>query len=463
MRLGYKLIFLLVLSSCNTTSEKSVQEDVANDKEMPQAKVKLMTLDPGHFHAYLVQKSTYQEVDSTVHVYAPNGPELDEHLIKIDQFNHRSENPTNWVEEVYRGDDYLEKMLTEKPGNVMMVAGNNAKKTKYIHEAVKAGINVLADKPMVIFPEDLELLQDAFKIASSKGLLIYDIMTERFEITTMLQKEFAQIATVFGELEMGTAENPAISKESVHHFYKYVAGNPLKRPAWFFDIEQEGAGIVDVSTHLVDLILWECFPEQPIYESDVEVLNAKKWATNLSNKQFEQVTGIDKYPEYLKKYVKGESLAVLSNGEFVFKTKGVHGKVSVVWNFQAPEGAKDTHYSIMRGSLANLVIKQDKEQNYKPTLYIEPVDKGKAANVETALQQAIDQLSKDFPGISTKASSNGWELIIPDELRKGHEAHFKQVTEKYLKYLEIGELPDWETQNMLTKYFITMEAYKKSQ
>ena len=45
--------------------------------------VKLITLDPGHFHAALVQKSMYDEVDSTVHVYAPEGNDLKLHMDKI--------------------------------------------------------------------------------------------------------------------------------------------------------------------------------------------------------------------------------------------------------------------------------------------------------------------------------------------------------------------------------------------
>ena len=85
-------------------------------------------------------------------------------------------------------------------------------------------------------------------------------MTERFEITTMLQRALSQQRDLFGTLEKGTPENPAISKISVHNFSKVVAGAQLKRPQWFFDPEQQGAGIVDVTTHLVDLVQWEAFP-----------------------------------------------------------------------------------------------------------------------------------------------------------------------------------------------------------
>ena len=308
------------------------------------------------------------------------------------------------------------------------------------------------------------MLKEAYNLAAENGVLLYDIMTERYEITTILQKELSGQADLFGELEKGTPDNPAISKESVHHFFKYVAGQPLIRPAWFFDVSQQGEGIVDVSTHLVDLILWECFPEEGIdYQTDVALISAKRWATPLRPDQFQRVTGLDAYPDFLKKDIVQDSmLNVYSNGAFVFTTRGVHGKVSVTWNYQAPEGAKDTHFSVMRGTKTNLVIRQDKEQQYKPTLYVEPVKNTDKTELEGALRTAITKLAGRYPGLSFKASTGGWEIIIPDEYKVGHEAHFAQVTEKYLQYLVDGKLPDWEIQNTLTKYYVTTQAYTMS-
>jgi hypothetical protein len=77
-------------------------------------KVRLITLDPGHFHAALVQKSMYSGIDSIVYVYAPKGPDVQSHLDKITAYNKRAANPTYWKEDVYLGDDFLEKMLSEK-------------------------------------------------------------------------------------------------------------------------------------------------------------------------------------------------------------------------------------------------------------------------------------------------------------------------------------------------------------
>jgi hypothetical protein len=47
-----------------------------------------------------------------------------------------------------------------------------------------------------------------------------------------------------------------------------------------------------------------------------------------------------------------------ANGEFTYTLRGVHAKVSVLWNFEAPAGAGDTHDSLLRGTKASLHIRQ---------------------------------------------------------------------------------------------------------
>jgi len=427
-----------------------------------QGEVKLMTLDPGHFHAALVQKNMYEQVDPTVYVYAPEGVDIQMHLDRIDAYNTRTETPTSWVEKVYTGPDYLEKMLSEKPGNVMITAGNNSKKTDYILKSVEAGINVLADKPMVIAPEEFPKLEKAFQAAAENGVLLYDIMTERYEITTTLQRELSKLPEVFGKLQQGTAENPAITKESVHHFFKYVSGNPLTRPAWYFDTKQQGEGIVDVTTHLVDLIQWEAFPEVVLQKEDVNLLSARHWTTEITPEMFQKVTGLDSYPDFLQKDVDNDVLKVFCNGEINYTLKDVHAKVSVIWNFEAPEGAGDTHYSIMRGTMCNLIIQQGEEEGYQPRLYIESTGDDELA-LSGNLYNAIQGMQGKYPGITLKKiSDTKWTLNIPDSYKVGHEAHFGQVTEKYLQYLIDGKLPDWEVPNMIVKYYTTTEGLKKA-
>jgi predicted dehydrogenase len=425
----------------------------------PSDTVKFITLDPGHFHSALVYKSMYPDVDSTIHVYAPAGEDLNNYNAFIQQYNSRQENPTHWKEVIYTGNDFFEKMLEEKAGNVVMLAGNNQKKTGYIDQSINGGFNVFSDKPMAIDKGSFEVLKQAFKNAAEKDLLLYDIMTERYEITTMLQREFSLIPEVYGIQEKGTPENPAVTKESVHHFYKYVSGNVLTRPAWFFDVEQEGEGIVDVTTHLVDLIQWECFPEQIIdYEKDIELVNAKRWSTDLSLAQFNAITKLNGFPSYLDKdLVDDNTLRVYSNGEINYTLRGVHAKVLVTWDYRAPEGTGDTHFSIMRGSKSNLVIRQGAEQKYQPVLYIEPID-GKGDDFKNTLTAKLKDIQVKYPGVELKEEGQGWQVIIPEEYKEGHEAHFARVTEKFLEYMKNRNMPEWEVPNMIAKYYTTTAA-----
>jgi predicted dehydrogenase len=445
--LVFNLTFLLF--SFNSCQNKP-QEMKKNEQ-----KVRIITLDPGHFHAALLQKSMYADIDSVVHVYAPDGSELENHMKLVDSYNTRAENPTTWKHEIYKGPDYLDKMFSEKAGNVVIISGNNKSKSSYIIRSIDSGLNVLADKPLAIDQQGFNSLEKAFAVSKEKKVLLYDIMTERFNIYYILQRALSQDTLFFGQLEKGTPDNPAVMQESVHHFYKNVSGKPLVRPAWFFDIEQEGRGLVDITTHMVDLIQWTSFPDVTLdYKIDVKMISAKEWPTSLTLDQFQRSTLKENYPDYLLKYVKNGTLNVMSNGEMNYTLKNVHARVGIKWNYEAPKGTGDTHFAKMRGTKANILIKQGKEQNYKPVVYLEI---SKSASVKD-LQLAIARLQSKFPGISIVKAGNLWELLIPDTYKVPHEEHFAEVVKNYLGYLKTGELPVWEIPNMLTKYYTTTQA-----
>ncbi|MBN1388181.1 MAG: oxidoreductase [Bacteroidales bacterium] len=444
------VILVYSVTSCATGEQDS--KDIMTG-------ITLMTLDPGHFHAALVQKNMYETVSPEVYVFAPAGDDINLHLQRIESYNNRENNPTRWEEKVYAGPDFFEQMIIKRPGNMVVLSGNNGKKTDYILKSIEAGFNVLADKPMVITPDKFPLLEKAFKIAEQNKVLLYDIMTERYEITTMLQKALSQNNEIFGQLVTGSPDDPAVTKESVHHFFKYVSGSALVRPPWFFDTQQQGEGIVDVTTHLVDLIQWECYPELVLDKSDIEIIRARRWPTVISAEEFNKVTGLDGFPSYLEKDIADGKLYVYANGEIVYKIKDTFARVIVEWKYQAPEGTGDTHYSIMRGTRSNLVIRQGEEESYKPILYLELNEE--APGFEEVIDSALMKLP--WEGIEySQLSNNTWQFIIPEKYRVGHEAHFGQVMEKYLEYLEKAKMPEWEVPNMIVKYYTTTEALKKA-
>jgi predicted dehydrogenase len=448
----------LVLVSCGSGGSK--QQIAKSDSSMEKTyQVKLIIVDPGHFHAALVQKIMYDQVSPEVHVYAPQGADYLQHLDRIKSYNSRPVNPTSWNEIVYTGPDFFDKMITEKAGNVVVLSGNNRSKAEYITKSINAGLNVLADKPMIISPDDFASLESAFTAAKEKGVLLYDIMTERYEVTTILQKLLSQNAKVFGTLTTGSKEEPAVTKVSVHHFSKIVSGTSLLRPAWFFDVQQQGEGIVDVTTHLVDLVQWECFPGIILNPSDIAIISAKRWPTTISNEEFKGVTGFDIFPDYLLKDVKDGKLNVFANGEIVYQIKGIYAKVSVEWRYQAPAGGGDTHYSVMHGTKCDLIIKQGREEKFQPTLYIENIKGSTIKDFASELKDVVKTLPYDSLQIEAVNTST-FKINILKKYRVSHEEHFGQVTARFLEYLKAGKLPEWEVPGMIAKYYTTISALK---
>lgn len=428
------------------------------------SQVRLITLDPGHFHAALVQKEMYPQVDKRVHVYSPVGTDLTAHLNRIVGFNTRQDRPAKWEMEVHASPDFLPRMLAEKPGNVVVLSGRNRAKIDYILAAVQAGLHVLADKPWVLTGPDLEKLRQAVDIADQKGLIAYDIMTERFEITSILQRELVNEETVFGQPLAGSPEAPAVYMESVHYLLKQVAGVPLRRPNWFFDITQQGEGLTDVGTHLVDLVMWILFPDQAMDSAKdiISIISGKRWATFLTRADFQKITGETDLPAFLSGWDPNDNFAYYCNNSVSYQIRGVHVKLDILWGLQAEPGSGDSHLAIFKGTRASVEVRQGKEQNFKPEIYVVPRQNQEAA-VGDALQKKIARLQTKYPGVSAQKQGERWWITIPDNYRIGHEAHFAEVTQQFLRYLENPKaLPAWEKANMLAKYYVTTKGVEIS-
>ncbi|MDD4399077.1 MAG: putative oxidoreductase C-terminal domain-containing protein [Dysgonamonadaceae bacterium] len=453
------IIGMMFISCMQQNREKTVSSEFTGK----EGEVKLIVLAPGHFHANLLQKSSIPQVNDSVYVYSisPDDAGLIQYLSTIESFNNRAENSTKWNEIVYTGEDFTEKMLNDKKGNVVVLAGNNKDKTEYIHSAIVGGFNVLSDKPMAINHEDFLLLEKAYENAELKGVQLYDMMTERYDILNIIEKELINDPDFFGELKKGTPEDPAIYMESVHHFYKEVSGAPLIRPAWYYDVEQQGEGIADVTTHLIDLLFWKCFPNQSVdYKQDIRDISSTHWATEISLSQFTQSTGEKVLPEYLQKYLNDSILKVYSNGTINFEVKGLNAGLKVIWNYEASKGSGDTFKSLIKGTKAIIKTVQDKEQSFIKQLYVQKSEGIGEKEFLENLQKAIKVINATYPFVSAAPTSTKGEYIIsiPLENREGHEFHFKHVAESFFCFLSNKNMPNWEKTNTLAKYYVTTKA-----
>ena len=418
--------------------------------------IRFMTLDPGHFHAALVHGEMYPDVADRVDVFAPVGPDLVAHLHRLAAFNRRPARPTSWTWEVHASPNSLDRLLQERPGTVVVLSGRNRAKIDYILAAVRGGLHVLADKPWILTPEDLPKLEAALAEADRQGLVAYDIMTERFEATAALQRALVNDEPTFGRIQRGRPGEPAVYMESVHYLKKMVAGAPNIRPPWFFNTADQGEGLNDVGTHLVDLVQWTLFPDQAIdARADIQILDAQRWPTWVGEEDFRSVTGGAGFPADLEDRVVDGRLEYHCNTLVTYTLRGIHTTLNVIWDWEPLDTPGDTHFAFYQGTRSRIEVRQTKADRFRPELYVVP-EPGAGAEVRRALEAKVASLQGEFPGIAVEESGGEIRVTIPDALRVGHEAHFGQVTAAFLGYLrDRTALPAWERPNMIAKYMVT--------
>ena len=411
--------------------------------------MRLIVLDPGHFHATLLQKDMYPELDSRVSVYAPLGAELLDYLSRVSLFNSRGVDPTRWELDIHCTQASLKELLADLAGDIVVFTGRNRGKIDRMLPVLSAGLHVLADKPWIITAADMPKLDQALAIAESKGIVAYDIMTERYEVTSELQRALVNTSGVFGEPVRVVAK-------SIHNIMKVVAGMPLRRPPWFFDIVEYGEGLADVGTHVVDLVQWTLLPDQPIdYRTDIQMIEGRRWPINLSREQFQTVTGkMDFTPEIAAIAVDGR-FDYYCNNAVHYTLRGVDVKMDILWHWEAPAGSGDVYEAAFEGTRSSVEIRQGAAEKFVPELYVVPSADARKT-VLAALRTKVEELQSQWPGVALQERGDEARLIIPEKFRVGHEAHFAQVARRFLNYVKDPKsMPAWERSYMLAKYYVS--------
>lgn len=407
---------------------------------------RLVVVNPGHFHAALSLREAHPRLDDEVHVFAEDGPDLEAFLAIVGSFNARAERPTRWRLVVYRGPDYLERLAGRRPGGIAILAGRSRDKMATVKRLREAGLHVFADKPLLIEVEALPLLEAALPGPP----LLMEIMTGRREPANRLLGALAGRPEIFGGFR-ADGEAPAIEVLSTHHLYKVVNGKPLIRPAWYFDHAVAGEGVMDVTTHLVDVA-------QRLVGSggEIELSSARQWPTLVPLAVFRRITGLDDFPTALKARVSGEALAYLGNAGLDFRIGGIGVAVESLWGLEEPEGGGDIHLTLVRGERATLKAEISAETGFESRLTVQP--RGDASGFAGALAAAVVSLQDDFPGLTAQRSDDGYRLLLPPALRTTHEQHFAETLERFLECIDAGAMPAGEAADLIAKYKLLLDA-----
>ena len=260
---------------------------------------------------------------------------------------------------------------------------------------------------------------------------------------------------IFGEQLPGTAAEPGVAMTSIHHLMKLVAGVPNPRPPWYFDIRQQGDALADIGTHLVDRVHGTLFSDAALdYRRDIAIDAVRRWSTMVDLAQFRQVTGEIDWPSYLSDAVAGDTLAYECNAHLDYTVRGVHVGLDMVWDWLEPQGGSDVHTEIWRGTRARIELRHGPAENYKAQLYVVPL-----ADIAAAFERRIRRLGEGHPGLGLERRGGEWRIVIPDALRIGHDAHFRELTKNFLARIEqAAPLTKAEQANLLAKYYVTTAA-----
>ncbi len=420
--------------------------------------IRLITLAPGHFHAALMQKQMTPGISRRCRVYGPLDADTVAHLDRLAAFNSCSSDPTSWEVDLHAGANWLDRFLREQVGNVVVLSGRNRPKIDLMLFAVRNSLHVVADKPWVVDPADFPKIEELFREAELREVLTWDMMTERHEVTNRLQRKLIRDADIFGGWQSGSPEVPVLRFESVHHLKKSVAGRPLVRPRWWFDPAISGEAMADVGTHLADLSLWMVAPEQVVdYRTDITFHRAERWPLMLSEQQFRAITGLSSFPASLAKYIDSGQLRYFGNNSATYSICDVPVEVRTRWEYEAPQGGGDTHQSVARGNRAIITVRQATDTH--PEVFVSATDAADHKRLVQQLRSKCDSVRHILPGLSVRDYGAEAQFLIPNELRLGHEAHFANVMEEFVRYFEVPEaVPHWERPNTLAKYYLTTQA-----
>ena len=159
--------------------------------------------------------------------------------------------------------------------------------------------------------------------------------------------------------------------------------------------------------------------------------------------------------------MKDDALEYFCNTLVSYTLRGAHVALNVIWDWEAPAGAGDSHFAYYRGSRARVEVRQ-----------------GAAEKLPPGAVRGAGRRRRTRPRC-WRRSRRGWRRCRPStrawawrtsarscaspsrtRCASSHEDHFAQVTKRFLRYVgDRKTLPAWERPNMLAKYYVTTRGH----
>ena len=114
------------------------------------------------------------------------------------------------------------------------------------------------------------------------------------------------------------------------------------------------------------------------------------------------MTGETEFPESVRGSLRDGSLEYFCNTDVSYALRGVHVTLNVLWDFEQPMSEGDRHYAYYRGTKSRIEVRQTKEQNFKPELYVVPNAPARRGELKAALLKRVGELEKSHAGIALR-------------------------------------------------------------
>src|SRR5262249_41663209 len=218
---------------------------------------------------------------------------------------------------------------------------------------------------------------------------------------------------IFGTPLLPPSASATVMLDSWHSLKKEAAGCPLRRPAWFFDVTQQGEGLADVGTHLVDLVTWTLFRGRAVdYRPDVRPRRSRRWPTELTREDFQSITGEREFPAGLSGRVVDGRFLFDCNNRLEYDVGDVRVILDTQWEVERPGG--DLWGMTVCGTQADVRVIVGDEMSLM--VAPKPCFKVKVGN---ALRQRVESWQERFPGVG----------VMEKVLRPCARSHSRGITE----------------------------------
>ena len=385
----------------------------------------LLILEPSHFHAALALAAPQPLLARRVHVYARPGAELRDFLGNVSKLNRALRPESQWIFDVHESETPTQMLIEERRGDVVLLANRNDEKLPILAHLHQSGFHVLADKPWILNSDSLPYLDRV----TAKPPLAMDMMTGSHDPLARLLSRMVAHPVVFGAF---VTEVPAIEIEAVHHLCKVVAGAPVRRPPWYYDVNVQGDGMVDLHSHMVDDVLRLLGAGSALEpEPDFEVRDAQRYSTPVPLDVFRESTGEGAFPSNLADRIEGDTLRLACNGYVEYRLAGILVRQRAEWRPRQPPNGGDSYRSLVRGSCSSVEVTTGPETGFRPQLDLLAASPRCAAAVE----KTLEVWTSEFSGLEVeRAGKNRWVFRI-EEPDSEHE-HLPDVLAEFLSLVD---------------------------